>query len=99
MDVKVRGQHTLLLVALMEQVVDCSYLVMFVVVQTLLCIVSFEPKLFKHLYYLRFHWDYILANDKTLVVTNWLINVVPLMFLDVLGFESSIWISIQDVCY
>jgi len=94
-NVKVGRQNPLLLITFMEQIVNSRDLIMLVVVEAFLGIVCFKTKLLKHVNYFRLYWYNILANNKSLVSADWLIEVEPFVFSYISTRVSSVWVSVQ----
>ena len=85
----------MLFIPFMNEVVNSGNLIMFIIIDALLCIVSLESKLLDHFKDFLFGWDRILANDQSLVLTDRLILLEPPMPANVFCGKASVRVSVQ----
>jgi len=79
-----------------QEVINCSDLVVLVVVQTFLSIVSLEAEVLNHGQNGRLNWDLVLPYNQALVLADRLVQVEPRVPPDLLRRVSTIWIRIQN---
>lgn len=69
---------------------------MLVPVQALHCVVFLYPKSLQIAQNFWLNRNLILANYETLILTNWLVDLEPGMFTNLLTGDSLVWVSLQN---
>ena len=92
-----RWQLALLNETLLEQIVHCGYLIMFVPIQALSCIVLLESVAFEISEKRRLDWDLVLTDNQPLAPADRLVRFVPWVLLYLCSRESLIWVGFENL--
>ena len=82
---------------LMQKIVSCGHLVVFVFIKTHHSKIGFESKLVQIAHHAWLNRDLILAYDESFGLADWLVRIsVPGVVHDLLCGQSLVWIGLHD---